>query len=68
MFVIVQCLENLTKDQLSSVSTTQEKIGLAMKHAGVAITVTSVTDIFAFGVGACTVRVVKVVLNAICTQ
>ena len=30
-------------------------INLAMQHAGVAITVTSVTDVLAFGVGAITV-------------
>jgi Niemann-Pick C1 protein len=56
MFVIVQCLGNLTKEQESSQST-PEKIALAMKHAGVAITVTSLTDTLAFGVGATTVRV-----------
>ena len=34
----------------------EEKMGLTMQHAGVAITVTSLTDVFAFGVGAVTVR------------
>ena len=33
----------------------QERIGLAMKHAGVAITITSVTDLLAFGIGATSV-------------
>ena len=30
----------------------EERIGLAMKHSGVAITITSVTDLLAFGIGA----------------
>ena len=32
-----------------------ERVGRAMQHAGVAVTVTSVTDVFAFGVGTVTV-------------
>jgi Niemann-Pick C1 protein len=55
MFVIVQCLENLTEKQVSSLSI-QERIATAMRHAGVAITVTSLTDVCAFGIGAVTVR------------
>jgi len=47
MFVIVQCWSNLRVD-----ASIQEKMGLALQHAGVSITVTSLTDIFAFGVGA----------------
>jgi Niemann-Pick C1 protein len=54
MFVIVQCLDNLTKQQVSSLSI-PERIAVTMKHAGVAITVTSLTDVCAFGVGAVTV-------------
>ena len=52
MFVIMQIFRNLEniKDQ-----SLEERIGLTMKHAGVAITVTSLTDICAFGVGASTV-------------
>jgi len=49
MFVIVQCWSNLRLDASTSI---QEKMGLALQHAGVSITVTSLTDIFAFGVGA----------------
>jgi len=49
MFVIVQCWSNLRLDPSTSI---QEKMGLALQHAGVSITVTSLTDIFAFGVGA----------------
>ena len=33
-----------------------ERIGLTMEHAGVSVTVTSITDILAFGIGAFTVR------------
>jgi Niemann-Pick C1 protein len=39
MFVIVQCLDNLTEQQVSSL-TIPERIAVTMKHAGVAITVT----------------------------
>ena len=56
MFVIVQCWSNINKDSSSSVMSTPEKIGLTLKHAGVSVTVTSVTDVFAFGVGAVTVK------------
>jgi Niemann-Pick C1 protein len=53
MFVIVQCWNNLSNAQEDK--TLHEKVGLVMRHAGVAITVTSLTDVFAFGVGAVTV-------------
>eukprot|EP00095_Tigriopus_kingsejongensis_P005354 maker-scaffold34_size539781-snap-gene-1.9 protein:Tk05354 transcript:maker-scaffold34_size539781-snap-gene-1.9-mRNA-1 annotation:"hypothetical protein DAPPUDRAFT_306990" len=53
MFVIVQCWYNLSPEEQQR--TLPEKIGLTMKHAGVAITVTSLTDVFAFGVGAVTI-------------
>jgi len=54
MFVIVQCWSNVNKDSGSPMMSTAEKIGLTLKHAGVSVTVTSVTDVFAFGVGAVT--------------
>ena len=54
MFVIVQCWYNLNEDDVRGKSI-HEKIGQTMKHAGVAITVTSITDVFAFGIGAVTV-------------
>ena len=54
MFVIIQCWNNLP-DHEKHGRTLQEKIALTMQHAGVAITVTSVTDVLAFGVGAITV-------------
>ena len=57
MFVIVQCWYNLRKDEILE-KTHEEKIGLTMKHAGVAISVTSITDVFAFGVGSITVSLI----------
>ena len=56
MFVIVQCFNNLSKEE-KSIPSVAERIGLTMKHAGVAITVTSLTNVFAFGIGAITVGV-----------
>jgi Niemann-Pick C1 protein len=56
MFVIVQCLDNLKKQEVHPLSV-HERIAVTMKHAGVAITVTSLTDICAFGVGTVTVGI-----------
>ena len=56
MFVIMACWYNLHKDRSVASLPLAERMGLAMKHAGVSVTVTSVTDILAFGIGACTVR------------
>ncbi len=53
MFVIVQALENLSDEERRR--PVAERIGLTMKSAGVAITVTSMTDILAFAAGAVTV-------------
>ena len=56
MFVIMQSLSNVKKDpEFVSLSST-DKIAQALKHAGVAITVTSITDVFVFAVGAVTVK------------
>ena len=55
MFVIMQSVNNVKKDPNLQHLSTEEKIALALKHAGVSITVTSVTDVFAFAVGAVTV-------------
>merc|ERR550519_378329 len=46
MFIIVQSLNNLEGKTAGD-----EKIALAMKHAGVSITVTSITDMAAFLIG-----------------
>nr|SVE77193.1 EOG090X0BEK [Daphnia lumholtzi] len=53
MFVIVQCWTNLTKEEMKR--SLPVRIGITMKHAGVSITITSVTDFAAFAVGATTV-------------
>jgi len=57
MFVIMQCWTNLFPSSLTTKSklSIPEKMGMALKHAGVSITVTSLTDVAAFGVGALTV-------------
>ena len=55
MFVIVEAWKNLSMDQQKL--PIPEKIAMSLKHAGVSITVTSVTDIVAFGIGASTVSV-----------
>ena len=55
MFIIVQSYDSIIKQELSRGKGHHEKMGLAMQHAGVAITITSVTDLMAFCVGASTV-------------
>ena len=57
MFVIVQCLDNLDKQGDEDV---REVVSLTMKHAGVAITITSITDVIVFAIGASSVRKVLV--------
>jgi len=54
MFVIAQCWSNMQKDPLNAGLSLPDRMGIAMKHAGVSVTVTSLTDVFAFGVGAVT--------------
>ena len=57
MFVIVQCLANLEqRDRKWLENPIDELIGETMRHAGVAITITSLTDFIVFMVGASTVR------------
>ena len=56
MFVIVQCLRNIeTGHAEASAMDPRRKIGLTLKNAGVAITLTSVTDIMAFIAGSFTI-------------
>ncbi len=54
MFVIMQCLYNLSEEERGDPDH-RVKIAHTVKRAGVAITVTSLTDVFAFGIGAVTV-------------
>ena len=58
MFVIMECWHNLANDPTTAVLPIHERMGRTMKHAGVSVTVTSITDVFAFGIGACTVSFV----------
>ena len=53
MFVIVNAWYNLTPIQAEL--PLPEKIALTMKDAGVSVTVTSLSDVLAFGIGATTV-------------
>nr|XP_027224809.1 patched domain-containing protein 3-like [Penaeus vannamei] len=52
MFVIMAAWESVGRKK--GVTTLTERAGVAMRHAGVAITVTSLTDVTAFAVGATT--------------
>ena len=54
MFVIMQCFDNLSAEDLKLSRSLQ--IANAMKHAGVAITVTSITDFIVFAIGATSVK------------
>ena len=58
MFVIMQAFDNLNPSEKKS-GDDAFNIGLAMRHAGVAITVTSITDVVVFGVGASTVSLFR---------
>lgn len=53
MFVIVQCWQNLSHEEKRL--ELKKRVGCALRHAGVAITVTSLTDFAAFTIGASTV-------------
>lgn len=52
---MMACWDDLSSEQKRL--PLHERIGLMLKHAGVSITVTSVTDILAFIVGSSTVSV-----------
>ena len=54
---ILQSLSNVKRrPELASAGlTSDQRIAHALRHAGVAVTVTSVTDVFAFACGAVTV-------------
>ena len=53
MFVIMECWYNLLEENKGL--PLPERIGRTMQHAGISITVTSITDVMAFGLGAFTI-------------
>ena len=59
MFVIMQSLSNVKRSLVTSSLPPDQQIAEALKHAGVAVTVTSVTDVFAFACGAVTVSLMS---------
>ena len=62
MYVIVQGISNLSdSDKKLPIP---DRIGIAMKHAGVSITVTSVTDMAAFLIGSSSVSLKHFSFNA----
>ena len=58
MFVIVNALDNLTPVQKDL--NVPERVGLALRSAGVSVMVTSLTGVLAFGVAISIVRFVLV--------
>lgn len=59
MFVIVQCLTNIQQSHPRwEAEPVEEIVAKTMKHAGVAITITSITDLVVFGIGAISVRAI----------
>ena len=54
MFVIVESWKNLT--WIENKLPLAQRMALTLKRAGVSVTVTSITDIVAFAVGASTVK------------
>ena len=65
MFVIMQCYDNLAPNEHHPGDPSLD-VATAMKHAGVAITVTSITDFIVFGVGATTVRIFLIIYAFFC--
>ena len=64
MFVIVESYKRLTPKQQEL--PVEERIALTLRHAGVSITVTSITDIVAFGIGASTVSKLTLIFALSC--
>ena len=53
MFVIMECWHN--QESEAGDCTIEERLGRTLRQAGVSVTVTSLTDVLAFGIGACTI-------------
>ena len=66
MFVIVQCYDQLLPEERKL--SMPKRFGLTMKHAGMSILVTSVTDVCAFAVGSSTVGVAVCQISITCTN
>ncbi len=56
IFIISQCLSNVNADDANDGLDDAERIALALKQAGVSITITSLTDIVGFSIATITVR------------
>lgn len=52
MFIIIRCFNNIPDKKQNTLA---ENMGTTLQHAGVSITVTTLTDVFAFSIGAFTV-------------
>lgn len=58
-FVMMASWEEVMSNKRNHKKPIHEKVALALSHAGAAITVTSLTDVVAFIIGASTVRMTK---------
>ena len=59
MFVTTQSFQNVDSGPGGALPL-EERFGLTMKHAGVTITITTLTSFIAFAIGATTVRALRV--------
>lgn len=68
IFVLMSCWRQV--EAMHTGCSVPEKIGLMLKHAGSSITVTSITDVVAFLIGASTVSfsLNKFVFNIVCVS
>ena len=68
--MIAQCLDNLDRhgngggggDTTATAAAVKEVVAMTMRHAGVAITITSVTDVIVFAIGASSVRGTNIII------
>ena len=54
-FVMAASWEQVLSDKANQLKTIQERVALMLSHAGTAISITSLTDVIAFVIGASTV-------------